>query len=217
MPCPRQAKVPGDVVEFITVAGGDKPLPGHHRQHDRGEKVCRTLEHWYPAWGQIIDRIDEDVFVAQKDARQREEKGRGEQQLNEVVDAGDRKIDQRAQNHVGDGEQQHAAEKTDAIRPQVAEILERQAFLGSGTNARASNYVPLRAHQFHSERGPNSKSSSSSSHALVPVISSYRRWRGPAYLCFRAPSLWLPLLPRQSYETWHSPRGTAGWLRRRHP
>ena len=90
VPEPRQAEIGGDVVEFETVARGDKALPRHDGEHDDREHQRRALEQRHHARREIVDRIDDDVFVAQEHAGQRDEERAGEQQLDQIVDAADR-------------------------------------------------------------------------------------------------------------------------------
>ena len=84
MPEPRQRKIGGDVIEFEAVARRDEPLPGHHREHDDRKQERERASAQARARRQIVDRVDQDILVAQKHAGQREEERAGEQQLDQL-------------------------------------------------------------------------------------------------------------------------------------
>ena len=93
-----QAEIRGHVVEGERVEGGEPTLPGHHRENDDGEEGGAALESRHGPGCEIVDDVDDDVLVAQEDRRERHEEGVGEQELDELVDAPDRRVEGRTQS-----------------------------------------------------------------------------------------------------------------------
>ena len=107
---PRQAEVGSDVVERDGVAGGDEALPSHDCKDGDGKRQAEAPERRDGARREIVDGVDHDVLVAQEHGRQCDEKGIGEEELDQLVDAADRRVEGRAQHDVRDREQHHDGE-----------------------------------------------------------------------------------------------------------
>ena len=59
----------------------------------------------------MIDEVDDDVLIAQENVGDAQEHRADQEQLHQVIGAGDRQVEHRAHNHVGDGDKHHRRQK----------------------------------------------------------------------------------------------------------